>query len=278
MLGPSGSSHPRTPRTADEAVRPARADEGDHFRRTARSWAAIRALPRRVSAVRPAVALVQCVAALLLVPPTTAHAQLLNVTPFVTCIELIPGGFIAYFGYESFEPQPSSIFIGPDNFFVPAPGDRGQISLFFEGYTEKAFRVPYQTSSGPSLTWNLQGATAIASANTPQCPTLAPPLAASLSVVSGGNQTANVNAAFAQPMVISASVNGRPLRGLSLRATPPASGASATVAQNVVTTDANGRASFSFTANATVGSYNVTIAVGTSATPITTLLVPLRNQ
>jgi hypothetical protein len=98
-----------------------------------------------------------------------AKAQLLNINPFLTCIEPIPGGFIAYFGYESFETQHASIFIGPDNFFHPAPGNRGQVSLFFEGYYEKAFRVSYQTSSGPTLTWNLQGATASASVNSPVC-------------------------------------------------------------------------------------------------------------
>jgi hypothetical protein len=209
----------------------------------------------------------------------SAHAQLRNVNPFLECIEITPGGFNAHFGYESFETQPTDIFIGPDNFFTPAPGNRGQISLFLEGYHRQAFRISYQTSNGPILTWNLQGVTVPATVNSPICPAAdKPPITASIALNSGGAQTTPRNTAFAQPIRIRATANGQILRGLTLKFTPPATGASAAITPLVATTDANGIATVNAVANGTAGTYNVSVAVGTSATPTTTITFGLTNQ
>jgi hypothetical protein len=212
--------------------------------------------------------------------PKSAHA--FRITPFITCIEPFEdgSGFIANFGYESFEPSPIQILVGVDNFFSPLPEDRNQPTVFLPGYFERAFRIHFLTSTAnPTLRWSFLDNKVFATDGVKVCPDTQrspPPIA--LTLTSGGNQVANVNAAFAAPVVVTAKANGFPIRGVTLKATAPASGASAIIPQSVATTDANGVASFSFTANATIGSYNVAIAVGTSATPVSTITVPLRNQ
>jgi hypothetical protein len=213
-------------------------------------------------------------------PSHEARAQLLSINPFLTCIEPRPGGFVANFGYESFEDQPSSIFIGPDNFFTPAPGNRGQISLFFKGYQARAFRIDYQTSSGPILTWNLQGVTAIASVNSPLCDSaLNFPLVATLAVNGGGGQSAPINTNFPALLSIRATVEGRPLRGLGLTFVAPASGASATFTKVTVNTDENGLASVVARANGVAGTYTVTVFSGAAlANALSTTTLQLTNQ
>lgn len=101
-----------------------------------------------------------------------AGAQGVNVNPLLMCI--VPSVdysfFTAYFGYESFDTEPSSVLVGPDNFFAPAPGSRGQVSLFRPGYRETAFRVNFApTETEPALTWSLQGRTVSASWTSPLC-------------------------------------------------------------------------------------------------------------
>jgi hypothetical protein len=213
-------------------------------------------------------------------PSHEARAQLLSINPFLTCIEPIPGGFVANFGYESSEDQPSSIFIGPDNFFTPAPGNRGQISLFFKGYHPRAFRVSYGTSSGPILTWNLQGVTAIASVNSPLCDSaLNFPLVATLAVNGGGGQSAPVNMKFDALLRVRATVDGRPLQGLSITFSAPASGASASFTPMIATTDANGIASVTALANGIAGTYTVTAFSGASlANALSKTTLQLTNQ
>jgi hypothetical protein len=214
-------------------------------------------------------------------PSHQAQAQLLDINPFLTCIEPTAGGFIANFGYESYEDQPSSIFIGPDNFFTPAPGNRGQISLFFKGYHPRAFRIEHQTSSGSILTWNLQGpTTAIASVNSPVCDSaLNFPPVATLAVNGGGGQSAPINTNFPALLSIRATVEGRPLRGLGLTFVAPASGASATFTKVTVNTDENGLASVVARANGVAGTYTVTVFSGAAlANALSTTTLQLTNQ
>jgi hypothetical protein len=88
---------------------------------------------------------------------------------------------------------------------------------------------------------------------------------ATLAVSSGSNQSAAINAAFANPLVANVvDADNNPVQGVQVTFTAPASGASGTFASNssateMDTTDANGNATSStFTANGTTGGpYNV---------------------
>ncbi|MEM7215676.1 MAG: choice-of-anchor D domain-containing protein [Pseudomonadota bacterium] len=89
---------------------------------------------------------------------------------------------------------------------------------------------------------------------------------------SGTPQTAAVGDPFGAPLIATVTDStGNPIPGTNVFFTAPTSGASGTFASNgtnteIVTTDANGMATSSvFTANATVGSYNVIATSGAAA-------------
>ncbi len=98
---------------------------------------------------------------------------------------------------------------------------------------------------------------------------LAPPATpAAIVLVSGGGQSAEVGAAFAQAIVLRVDdAGGTPLAGVTITITPPASGASATFPATVQT-DVNGLASLTPTANAVVGG-PYTVNVSASAGSVT---------
>jgi hypothetical protein len=100
------------------------------------------------------------------------QARYFNINPFITCIEPLSdgSGFIANFGYESFESSLVQVLIGSDNFFSPNPEDRGQPVVFFPGYHERAFRVRYLTDpNNPSLIWNFLGNRVFANSGVKTC-------------------------------------------------------------------------------------------------------------
>jgi hypothetical protein len=93
------------------------------------------------------------------------------VRPILECVVANTDGTItAYYGYESKEPNPVTIPVGPANQFAPTPADRGQPTTFDPGTTpvwpSSAFFV---TFSGASLSWTLNGITVTADANTTPC-------------------------------------------------------------------------------------------------------------
>ena len=90
----------------------------------------------------------------------------------------------------------------------------------------------------------------------------AAPAAGGLAAVSGTPQSAQVGAAFAQPLRVRLlDVNNAPMVGVSVSFVAPASGAAATLSASTALTDANGEASVTVTANGTAGSYAVTASV-----------------
>ena len=90
----------------------------------------------------------------------------------------------------------------------------------------------------------------------------AAPAAGGLAAVSGTPQSAQVGAAFAQPLRVRLlDVNNAPMVGVSVSFVAPASGAAATLSALTALTDANGEASVTVTANGTAGSYAVTASV-----------------
>ncbi len=90
----------------------------------------------------------------------------------------------------------------------------------------------------------------------------AAPAAGGLAAVSGTPQSAQVGAAFAQPLRVRLlDVNDAPMVGVSVSFVAPASGASGMLSASTALTDANGEASVTVTANGTAGSYAVTASV-----------------
>jgi hypothetical protein len=92
-------------------------------------------------------------------------------------------------------------------------------------------------------------------------------VAANITVSSGSPQSAMINTAFAQPLVVLVKDNfGNPVSGATVTFTAPAlTGASGTFGNlsNTITgtTDANGMLSESFTADGTAGGYTVTASI-----------------
>jgi len=91
-----------------------------------------------------------------------------------------------------------------------------------------------------------------------------------LALTSGSPQSAAVNAAFANPLVVTvSSANSEPVQGGLVAFTPPMSNANATLTGNPATIAANGQASVTATANAMLGAYQVTAtANGATGTAI----------
>jgi hypothetical protein len=82
----------------------------------------------------------------------------------------------------------------------------------------------------------------------------------SIAVSSGNYQSALVNTAFAQPLVVSVTANNaaEPVTGGLITFTAPASGASAVLSGSPAIIGSDGRASVTATANGTAGTYTVT--------------------
>jgi uncharacterized repeat protein (TIGR01451 family) len=85
----------------------------------------------------------------------------------------------------------------------------------------------------------------------------------SFSATAGTPQSAVVNTNFATQLQATLTESGRPVSGVTVTFTAPASGASATFPSgNTAVTDANGRASVTVKANTIAGSYSVTASAG----------------
>jgi TolB protein len=95
------------------------------------------------------------------------------VLPILECVaDKGDGSFTAHFGYLNEGGAAVTIAIGRDNKFKPAPGDRGQPTLFQPGRAENVFSAVFR---GRRLVWVLRGPdgrrhTAIALRDGPSCP------------------------------------------------------------------------------------------------------------
>jgi hypothetical protein len=89
-------------------------------------------------------------------------------------------------------------------------------------------------------------------------------------------QSALFGSPFARPLIVTVTDTfGNGVPGVSVAFTTPTSGPGAVLASPTATTDANGQASESVTANGTSGSYSVTAAVAGVAAPAVFLLTNL---
>jgi hypothetical protein len=91
-----------------------------------------------------------------------------------------------------------------------------------------------------------------------------------IAATSGGGQSAIINQAFANPLVVTVSANDPnvPVAGRLISFTPPGSGASAALTGNPATIAADGTASVTATANGTVGTYTVSATASGIASPV----------
>ncbi len=93
-----------------------------------------------------------------------------------------------------------------------------------------------------------------------------PGIPTTLVLVSGSDQSATVNTPFAAPLVAQMRDDyGNPVPGITVTFNAPTSGASAVLSADSVTTDADGNASVTATANGEAGSYEVVASGGLGA-------------
>ncbi len=104
-----------------------------------------------------------------LVPPTVqAEAKIKKISPVLECVEAQSDGtYTAHFGYDNRNDVTVDFAVGSDNYFNPAPRDRGQPTSFLPGRQVDVFRVDFD---GSQLVWRLYGKTGTASANSKRCP------------------------------------------------------------------------------------------------------------
>lgn len=104
--------------------------------------------------------------------PAAASAAV-PVTPFVDCVHFNgdPANpiYTAYFGYDNTAPVPFTFDVGPDNFVSPGSIDAGQPTRFNVGNYPRVFAVEFDGHFVPSVTWELGGVDAQASASSPSC-------------------------------------------------------------------------------------------------------------
>jgi hypothetical protein len=90
------------------------------------------------------------------------------VTPSVACVEPEDGRTLrAYFSYTNPNGETVTRKVGPKNGFSPAPRDRGQPHRFAAGVHDRAFSVRFRRDD--SLTWQLDGLSATATAGSAPC-------------------------------------------------------------------------------------------------------------
>ena len=108
------------------------------------------------------------------VPTATARRD--KVLPILECVQDNGDGTItAFFGYKNNNSYQVEIPLGNLNKFTPDPKDRGQPIKFEPGrspsYPDASFRVVFD---GDSITWNLDGESVTASANSDYCDPIMP--------------------------------------------------------------------------------------------------------
>jgi hypothetical protein len=98
--------------------------------------------------------------------PRVAQAQ---VIPLADCVTQgsDPSRLQAWFGYRNSDPTVVFIPLGPDNFFVPPPADRGQPTSFETGEFHRVFSVEFPSAG--LVTWTLASVQAPADRTLPSC-------------------------------------------------------------------------------------------------------------
>lgn len=106
-----------------------------------------------------------CVAAVVSFPRASAA----QVIPLADCVTRGSDAshLEAWFGYRNSGTDAAAIPLGPDNFFVPPPVDRGQPVVFDPGEFHRVFSVEFEI--GSFVSWVLASVQAPADASLPGC-------------------------------------------------------------------------------------------------------------
>ena len=112
---------------------------------------------------------VATLAAVLNIAPALAKPA--SVTPILECVyQRSDGSAVAVFGYRNDGSGPVPISVDDQNNFSPAPGDRGQPTLFEPGEHRSILVVDMTVEwSDKGLTWHLDGGKTTADANSARC-------------------------------------------------------------------------------------------------------------
>jgi len=110
---------------------------------------------RRLTASLGSLAVLGVVASCVAAPP--ARAATSNLTPLLTCIDVASGSITAHFGYRNVATKAITVPAGRNsansqNWFLPNPRNRGQVSTFSVGTFNNVFTV---TFSSATLEWRL---------------------------------------------------------------------------------------------------------------------------
>ena len=91
-----------------------------------------------------------------------------DVVPFVECVRPGPSSALVYFGYTNDGPQ-EFIAFGDQNQVVPGLGFQGQPETFNTGTYGRVFRAVWNQGAFSSISWELDGRTAVADGSSPAC-------------------------------------------------------------------------------------------------------------
>jgi hypothetical protein len=104
---------------------------------------------------------------------SAAATSAVPVTPFLDCVRFNGDQanpiYTAYFGYNNTGPVPFTFTVGADNAVVPGSSDAGQPTTFNVGNYPRSFPVQFDGVFVKAVSWELNGATATASASSPAC-------------------------------------------------------------------------------------------------------------
>jgi len=105
----------------------------------------------------------------LVVVVSLPHAAAAQVLPLADCVTQGSDAshLEAWFGYRNPGPDAVAVPLGPDNFFVPPPTDRGQPIVFDPGEFHRVFSVEFPV--GSFVSWVLASVQAPADASLPTC-------------------------------------------------------------------------------------------------------------
>jgi uncharacterized repeat protein (TIGR01451 family) len=152
-----------------------------------------------------------------------------------------------------------------------AYGDTAQVSASVadlgSGPATPTVSAPADTTSVGTKTVTLTGSDLAGHPTTTTCPyTVVAGAPASITVVSGGGQSAPVGTAFAQPVRVKVTdAGGNPVGSVPVAFTAPVSGATGTFVSGSVTTDDTGVAAVTVTATGSTGTWNGSATVAGAA-------------
>ncbi|GHO45870.1 hypothetical protein KSX_40330 [Ktedonospora formicarum] len=99
-------------------------------------------------------------------PTTTPGQKRVTISPFLDCVQREGGAYAAYFGYANTNSFTVSIPQGTNNYLKPTTYNGMQPGVFNPGRQYRVFRIPFKNGI---VTWNLDGGSATASKQGPDC-------------------------------------------------------------------------------------------------------------